>query len=199
MQYFTQFKNYQKKAVSNLVEMKEAIVCKPSPVKILALTNFVCRELCNFLTYQSNPEILNERARKQPQISLPKLPTNVREVGILLGAKKCEKGRKLYFDSTDTENQRGILIHNFNAQFWVHYFRCGIAFVSVTCFSRLASAEGSVLPTMSRTVDASFEYQWFTHDLADKYFQKGKTEIYISKLANYFLHAVGGRITCTGG
>ena len=107
-----------------------------------------------------------------------------------MGAEKCEKGRKLYFDCSDTINHRGILIHNFNAQFWVHYFRCGIGLVSVSCFSQLVSAEGSVLPTMTRTVADSYEYQWFTHDLASKYFQNDKPDIYLKKLAKYFVEQV---------
>ena len=114
--------------------MNKAIISRPTPAKTLAITEAVCREFSNFLIYQNNSEILNERARKQPSIFLPKLPTNVREIGIVLRAKKCEKGRKLYFDYADTANHRGILIHNFNAQFWVHYFRSGIGLVSVTYF-----------------------------------------------------------------
>lgn len=170
--------------------MNDSIKCRLIPAKTLALTNVVCHELCNFLIYQNNPEILNERARRQPLIALPKLPKSVQEVGKLLRAEKCEKGRKLYFDCTDTENHRSILIHNYDAQFWVHYFRGGIGLVSVTCFSQLASAEGSVLPFKSRTIDASYEYQWFTHNLPSKYFQAGKPNIYLNKLAKYFVEKV---------
>ena len=174
--------------------MNEAIICRPIPAKTLAITEAVYRELSNFLIYKNNSEILNERARKQPSIFLPKLPTNVREIGIVLGAKKCEKGRKLYFDYADSERHRGILIHNFNAQFWVHYFRSGIGLVSVTCFSQLASAEGSVLPLESRTIDGSYEYQWFTHNLSEKYFQKGRSELYLNKLSKYFIQQVNPKL-----
>lgn len=170
--------------------MQEAIISLPTPAKKLIITEAPCRELCNFLIYQNNPEILNERARRQPILRLTKLPVNVREVGQILGAEKCKKGRKLYFDCADSANKRGILIHNFNAQFWVHFFRCGIGLVNVSCFSQLASAEGSVLPTMIRTVAGSYEYQWFTHDLTEKYFQQDKPEIFIGKLAKYFVERV---------
>ncbi len=125
---------------------------------------------------------------------MPKLPTNVREIGIVLRTKKCEKGRKLYFDYADIQNHRGILIHNFNAQFWVHYFRSGIGLVSVTCFSQPASAEGSVLPSKCRTIDGSYEYQWFTHDLTKRYFQKVKAELYLNKLSKYFVQQVNTKL-----
>ena len=170
--------------------MEKSVISLPTPLKTLAVTESPCRELCNFLIYLNNPEILNERARRQTALSFDKLPRTVREIGEILGAKKCEKNRKFYFDCTKTENHRGVLIHNFNAQFWTHYFRCGIGLVSLSYFSELASAEGSVLPTMARTVADSYEFQWFTHDLAEKYFQKEKPTIYIGKLADYFIKQV---------
>lgn len=170
--------------------MNDSIISLPTPAKKLVITETPCREFCNFLIYRHNPEILNERARRQPSISFPKLSANVRDVGEILGAERCEKERKLYFNCADTENHRGILIHNFNAQFWVHYFRSGIGLVNVSCFSQLASAQGSVLPDMSRTVSDSYEFQWFTHDLADKFFQKGRSDIYIKRLARYFIERV---------
>lgn len=170
--------------------MNESIICRPTSAETLAVTNVVCRELCNFLIYQKNPEILNERGRQQPLVSMLTLPATVQEVGKLLNAEKCEKGRKLYFDCTDTRNHRSILIHNYDAQFWVHYFRGGIGLVSVTCFSQLASAEGSVLPFKSRVIDASYEYQWFTHKLPPKFFQSGKSKIYLNRLAKYFIGKV---------
>ena len=170
--------------------MNEAIVSLPTPLKTLSVTEAPCRELCNFLIYLNNPEILNERARRQPTLSFDNLPRTVRETGEILGAEKCEKNRKLYFDCTKAENHRSVLIHNFNAQFWVHYFRCGIGLVSVSYFSELASAEGSVLPKMSRIVADSYEFQWFTHNLAEKYFQKEKPKIYVKKLTKYFIKQV---------
>jgi hypothetical protein len=170
--------------------MNESIICKRSPAKTLAVTAASLRELLNFLVYRQNPEILNERARRQPIVSLANIPQNIPQLGAVLQAEKCENGRKLYFDCADSRNHRSILVHNFNAQFWVHYFRCGVGLVSVTCFSELASAEGSVIPTMTRTVADSYEYQWFTHNLEEKFFQKGKPEIYLNKLARYFLEQV---------
>lgn len=174
--------------------MKEAIVCKPSPARILAVTAAPLNELLNFLIYLQNPEILNERARSQPPLQLTKFPTNVSDLSELLDAAKCERQRKLYFDCTRTEKHRSLLIHNFNAQFWVHYFRCGIGLVSISCFGQPASAEGSVMPMMKRTVEASYEYQWFTHDLADKYFQKDKPYIYLNKLSKHFVERVNPKL-----
>ena len=170
--------------------MNDALISLPTPVETLMVTESPCRELCNFLIYQNNPELLNERARRQPVKVFENLPTSVKQVGELLGAEKSEKNRKLYFNCTETENHRGILIHNFNAQFWVHYFRCGIGLVNISCFSQLASAQDSVLPLMTRTVADSYEYQWFTHDLSEKFFQKDKSEVYIKKLAEYFVEKV---------
>lgn len=42
--------------------MNDAIVCKLSPVKILAVSAAPLRELLNFLIYGRHPELLNERA-----------------------------------------------------------------------------------------------------------------------------------------
>lgn len=100
--------------------MNDVLISLPTPVKNLMVTEAPCRELGNFLIYQNNPALLNERARRQPTTAFENLPTSVKQVGELLGAEKCEKNRKLYFDCTNTENHRGILIHNFNAEFWVH-------------------------------------------------------------------------------
>lgn len=179
-----------------LIIMIEKIVVRVNPANTLAITESPLKELCNFLIYQNNPEILNERARRQLNNKLRNIPTTVQDAGKFLGAAKCEKARKLYFDCTDTANNRSILIHNFNAQFWVHYFRNGIGLVSVTCFSHLASAEGSVLPSMTCTIDGSYEYQWFTHDLTEKYFQRGKSCIYLKRLSRYFIEQVNPRLIC---
>jgi hypothetical protein len=170
--------------------MNEAIIGLPVPLKTLSVTEAPCRELCNFLVYLRNPEILNERARRQPALYFSKFSQTVREIGDMLGAERCKKNRKLYFDCAESRNHRGVLIHNYNAQFWVHYFRCGIGLVSLSYFSQLALAEGSVLPEMSRTVSDSYEFQWFTHDLAGKYFQKEKPAIYIRKLSDYFIRRI---------
>lgn len=170
--------------------MNESIICKRSPAKVLAVTAVPLKELLNFLVYRQNPEILNERARRQPILSLANFPMNIPQLGAVLRAEKCESGRKLYFDCADSQNHRSILIHNFNAQFWVHYFRCGIGLVSISCFGHLASAEGSVLPSMVKTIADSYEYQWFTHDLKEKYFQKEKPDIHLKKLGRHFVERV---------
>lgn len=123
-------------------------------------------------------------------LALPKIPTTIKEIGEILCAEKCEKGRKLYFDCTKTDIHRAILIHNIDAQFWVHYFRSGIGLVNISCFSNLASAEGAVLPLMSRNITDSFEYQWFTHNLPEKYFQNEKPANYANNLSKYFIEQI---------
>jgi hypothetical protein len=170
--------------------MNEAIISLPTRVKILSVTQTPCRELCNFLIYYQNPDILNERSRQQPSRTFERIPATVKEVGELLGAANCEKNRKLYFDCTKKDNHQGILIHNFNAQFWVHYFRCGIGLANVSYFNQLASAEGSVLPLMTRDIDAAFEYQWFVHDLGESHFTKEKSQTNHKKLAKYFIERI---------
>lgn len=133
--------------------MNEAIICRPNPAKTLALTEAVCRELRNFLIYRQNPEILNERARHQPKNSvIGKIPSDVREIGELLGAGRCERNRKLFFDVAQRVNLRAVLIHNVNAQFWVYYFRCGIGLVNLSFFGYVESAETSIPPDGTRTV-----------------------------------------------
>lgn len=177
--------------------MNEAIVCRPNPAKTLALTESVCRELRNFLIYRQNPEILNERARHQPQIfAAEKIPADVREIGELLGAAKCERNRKLFFKSAQTENHRTILIHNLNAQFWVYYFRCGIGLVSLSFFAHLATAESTVLPTGTRTVADSYDFQWFAHDLPARYFVKSKdgAKRGVQNLGRYFIERANHRL-----
>lgn len=132
--------------------MNEAIICRPNPAKILALTDAVCRELRNFLIYHQNPEILNERARHQPKsLLVEKIPSDVREVGELLGASKCERNRKLFLDVARRENLRAVLVHNVNAQFWVYYFRSGIGLVNLSFFGYVESAETSIPPDGTRT------------------------------------------------
>ncbi len=60
--------------------MSDAIICKPSPVKTLSVSRAPLRELLNFLIYASHPELLNERARRQPSLPLEKIPSTVREL-----------------------------------------------------------------------------------------------------------------------
>ena len=60
--------------------MNENIICKRSPAKTLAVTAAPLKELLNFLIYNQRRELLTERARKQPVLTLPSLPSNVREL-----------------------------------------------------------------------------------------------------------------------
>lgn len=171
--------------------MNEAIVCRPNPAKTLALTEAVCRELRNFLIYRQHPEILNERARHQPRNSvIEKIPADVREIGELLGAAKCERNRKLFFDCSQTENLRSVLIHNVNAQFWVYYFRSGIGLVNLSFFGYVESAESSIPPDGTRAVADSYDFQWFAHALPAKYFRTTKRKESVKNLGKYFVERV---------
>ena len=60
--------------------MNDSMVCKPSPVKILTVSAAPLRELLNLLIYRQNPELLNERVRRQPIPALEKIPAIVREL-----------------------------------------------------------------------------------------------------------------------
>lgn len=98
--------------------MNDAIICKPSPVKILSITRAPLRELLNFLIYASHPELLNKRVRRQPFIfSEKKVPRGVNDLKEFLGAEKCDKNKKLFFDCEKRENQTAVLLHNRGAQF----------------------------------------------------------------------------------
>jgi len=169
--------------------MNEAIVCKPSPVNILAVTAAPLRELLNFLIYGRHPELLNERARRQPIPALEKIPATVKELGNILKVGKCDRNGKLFFECAKNEHHVAVLLHNQGAQFWVHYFRCGIGLVSLSFFSQLASAEGSLL-NQTRSVTHSHEYQWFTHDLDPKFFTSETSGTKIKQLGDYFVERV---------
>ena len=171
--------------------MNEAIICRPNPAHNLALTEAVCRELRNFLIYRQHPEILNERARHQPGNSvIGKIPADVREIGDLLGATKCERNRKLFFDAARRENLRAVLIHNAGAQFWVYYFRCGIGLVNLSFFGYVQSAENSIPPDGIRTVADSYDFQWFAHALPLKYFRSSRRKENVKNLGKYFVRRV---------
>lgn len=171
--------------------MNEAIICRPNPAKTLALTEAVCREQRNFLIYRDNPEILNERARHQPKAAtVEKIPSDVREIGKLLGASKCERNRKLFFDVARRKNLRSVLIHNVNAQFWVYYFRCGIGLVNLSFFGYVQSAETSTPPSGIRTVADSYDFQWFAHSLPPKYFNESTRKENVQNLGKYFVEKI---------
>lgn len=125
--------------------MNEAIVCS-TPVKTFSVSRAPLRELLNFLFYGRYPELLNERALwQQPFVFSEKMPRGINELKDFLGAEKCDKNKKLFFDCEKGENQAAVLLHNRGALFWIHYFRSGIGLVSLSFFGQLASAESSLL------------------------------------------------------
>ncbi|MGC2236041.1 MAG: hypothetical protein WA584_07760 [Pyrinomonadaceae bacterium] len=167
--------------------MNEAVLCKPSPVKTLAVSAAPLRELSNFLIYRRSPELLTERARKQPAVM--ETASNVKDLKAFLKAEKRDKNGKLFFDCDGRENHVAVLLDNYGAQFWIHYFACGIGLVNLSFFSQLASAEGSLL-NQTRNVTHSHEYQWFTHDLSAEVFSSGNSTEKIELLGNYFIERV---------
>ena len=169
--------------------MNEAIVCKRSPAKTLAVSRAPLRELLNFLIYSQNPELLNERVRKQSFPLFDKFPATVGDLKDVLKAKKRDKNEKLFFDCEKRRHHIALLIDNQGVQFWIHYFRCGIGFVNLSFFSHLASAEGC-LPDGTRNVTHSHEYQWFTHDLDPKLFADNISKKVVTKLGNYFVRLI---------
>lgn len=168
--------------------MNNAIVCKPSPVKILSISRAPLCELLNFLVYTWHPELLSERARQQPSVSSEKIPLTIDDLKNFLGAEKCDKNKKLFFDCEKGENHVALL-HNQGAQFWIHYFASGVGLVSLSFFSQISSAEGSLL-NQARSVTHSNEYQWFTHDLESEVFAGGISETLIKRLGDYFVEQV---------
>jgi hypothetical protein len=169
--------------------MNDAIICKPSPVKTLTVSRAPLRGLLNFLIYHQHSELLSERARRQPSVSFAKTPLTVKELKDFLKADKCDKNKKFFFDCEKSENHVAVLLHNQGAQFWVHYFRCGIGLVNLSFFSQLASTEGSLL-NQTRSVTHSNEYQRFTHDFESEIFACGTSEALIKELGNYFIERV---------
>lgn len=166
------------------------IVTYPNSVKNLSITAAPLRELLNFLIYRQEPDLLNEEARRQPLLTLAKLPDSIKQLSEMLRAEKCEKGRKLHFDCTRTEKLRSVLVHNIDAQFWVFYFHCGIGLVDVSHFSRVPTGKVNFLPSVVWEVTNSYEYQWFSHNLDDCYFKSGKSKSDIKRLAKYFIECV---------
>ncbi len=169
--------------------MNEAIVCQPSPVKILTVSAAPLRELLNFLVYGRIPELLTERARRQPELALTEIPATARELKKILNAEKLDKNGKMSFDRGKPENHIAVLLDNHGAQFWIHYFACGIGLVSLSFFSHLSSAEGSLF-NQTRNVTHSHEYQWFTHGLTAEFFGGETCETKIKRLGDYFAERV---------
>ncbi len=169
--------------------MNDSIVCKLSPVKILTVSAAPLRELLNFFIYGQHPELLNERARRQSIPALEKIPATVRELKDVLKAEKCDKNGKLIFDCADNENHVAVLLHNHGAQFWIHYFACGVGLVNLSFFSQLVSAEGSLL-NQTCCVTHSNEYQWFTHEINPRFFDSGSSQKLVRELGDYFIERV---------
>lgn len=136
---------------------------------------------------------MTERARKQPRLAVPNVPSDVRELKQFLNASRLDKNGKLYFDCRESNQQVPILLHNNGAQFWIHYFRCGIGLVNLSFFSQLASAEGS-LHNHTRNITASHEYQWFTHDLVKVFFDGSLSESKVLDLGEYFIESVNPKL-----
>jgi hypothetical protein len=169
--------------------MNDQIICKPSPVKILSISRAPLKELLNFLIYTRHPELLSERARRQPSLYLEKMPLTVDELKNFLGAEKRDKNKKLIFDCDKSGKHVAVLLHNQGAQFWVHYFRRGVGLVNLSFFSQLASAEGSLL-NQTRSLTHSSEYQWFTQDLGPEIFAGAVSETLAMQLGDYFVERV---------
>lgn len=169
--------------------MNENIICKSNPAKTLAVSAAPLRELLNFLIYNQSSELLTERARKQPVLFLPKTPSNTKELKQFLNASRLDQNGKLYFDCRERNRHVAILLHNNGAQFWIHYFAGGIGLVSLSFFSQLVSAEGSLV-NQTRNITASHEHQWFTHDLSAEFFNGNVSESQIIKLGEYFIGRV---------
>ncbi len=172
--------------------MNETVTCKLSPVKTLAVSAAPLRELLNFLIYAEHAELSTERAQRQPALFLSNIPT-AKELKDVLKAERLDKNGKLFFDCTPGENQVAVLLDNHGAQFWIHYFRCGIGLVSLSFFSHLASAEGS-LTNHTRSVTHSYEYQWFTYDLSEGFFGSEFDETTIERLGDYFVEKVNAAL-----
>jgi hypothetical protein len=171
--------------------MSDSIVCKPSPVKILAVSAAPLRELLNFLIYGKYRELLTERARRQPAFSLTEIPRATKELGNILRAESRDKNGKLFFNCQKTEKHLAVILDNHGAQFWIHYFRCGIGLVNLSFFSHLASAEGALTNhTRNVTAHGTLEYQWFTHDLPAEFFGGDAADETIERLGDYFIEKV---------
>jgi hypothetical protein len=169
--------------------MNENVICKLSPVKVLTVSAAPLRELLNFLIYGKYNELLTERARRQPPLFWEKPPLTIKELGITLRAESPDKNGKLFFNCEKTEKHIAVLLDNHGAQFWIHYFRCGIGLVSLSFFSHLASAESS-LKSQTRSVMHSHEFQWFTHELSAEFFGSEFDEATIERLGDYFVYFV---------
>ena len=172
--------------INNSKNMNDSIVCKLSPLKNLAVSAAPLRELLNFLIYGRHAELLTERMRRQPALSPEKIPSTIKDLKDVLKARHLDKNGKLFFDCVANCNHIAVLLDNYGAQFWIHYFRCGIGLVNLSFFSHLAAAEGA-LTNQTRNVTHGSEYQWFAHDLPAKVFSGDMSEAAVNRLGDYFV------------
>ena len=170
--------------------MNDSIVCKLSPLKNLAVSAAPLRELLNFLIYGRHVELLTERMRRQPALSPAKIPSTIKDLKDTLKARHLDKNGKLYFDCVASDYHVNILLDNHGAQFWIHYFACGIGLVNLSFFTHLASAEGALTIQTRNVTHGSLEYQWFTHDLPVEFFGGDVAEAAVQRLGEYFIENV---------
>ena len=170
--------------------MNGSIVCKLSPLKNLAVSAAPLRELLNFLIYGRHAELLTERMRRQPALSPAKVPSTIKDLKDILKARHLDKNGKLYFDCAADENHIAVLLDNHGAQFWIHYFRCGIGLVNLSFFSHLSTAEGALTNQTRNVTQRKLEYQWFTHNLPAEFFAGDIAEAVIQRLGEYFIENV---------
>lgn len=171
--------------------MNEPIVYSPSPAHRLSISAAPLRELLNFLIYSRQSELLTEHARRQPTLLSEKVPATLNDLKNFLGAENRDKNGKLFFDCHNLGKHLAVLIDNQGAQFWIHYFRCGIGLVTLSFFSHLVSAEGSVMAgDRVRQVTHGIEYQWFIHDLEVKVFAGEISRMQARELGDYFISRV---------
>lgn len=173
--------------------MNDSIVCKPSPLKTLAISAAPLRELLNFFIYRRHVELLTERARNQPALSPAKIPSTLKDLKDFFRATHLDKNGKLFFDCRASCDQVAVLLDNHGAQFWIHYFRGGIGLVNLSFFSHLASAEGALV-NQTRNVTHGFEYQWFAHDMPTEFFGGKAADETIKRAGDYFLENVNPRL-----
>lgn len=84
--------------------MNETVICKSSPVKVLAVSAAPFQELLNFLIYREHTDLLTERARKPPPLSWEKHSLTIKESIIVLGAESLNKNGKLFFNARRLKN-----------------------------------------------------------------------------------------------
>ena len=123
-------------------------------------------------------------------MSPAKIPSTIKDLKDILKAKHLDKNGKLYFDCAVSDYHVAVLIDNHGAQFWIHYFRCGIGLVNLSFFSHLATAEGALTNQTRNVTHGSLEYQWFTHNLPSEFFGGDVAEAVIQRLGVYFIENV---------